>query len=173
MKKLGNFKTAEISKIRPLMVNSGPVEEVPTGSYRLVKNITAEDDRSACRLPGWKKFGDPGDNQDLHDQLVGNVVGYDYLTATYTMTTVIGYDYSGYSDPYTWQPPAGSSLIDVYCGYPFGLGISFSNPGASGVSGNFISEFMVGYPYSFPGGWSGEFQDASYSIVDYPYPTCP
>lgn len=75
-------------------------ESVAAPFHRLVKNMTGTNSTGSTRLPGWSRFGTF--NDDLHDQLVGLVMGYDSFSyRTDSTFEIAGYTYQDYHAAYT------------------------------------------------------------------------
>lgn len=128
------------------MDNQSATESVAAPFHRLVKNMTAVDERGSSRLPGWTRYGTF--NSDLHDQLVPLVQGRDSFSYTAPATYEIsGYTYEDYHAPY--------EVYDYYQGPLF-----------YGGSGNFVYQYDItpGYSYELCG---DELKARPYCTYDY------
>lgn len=151
----GCFKDVVTSPLTGLLDLRSPSGTLGQNDYRLIFNLTLNEQKNRCRAPGWKALFKDSPfgfwNQDLHDQLTSCQTYYETLEGTRSFVGgLVGIEYENFTPGYTVTHSGSTSNYGPYCGYyldsvpPFTLdtdeldALAVRNP-------------FVGYPYfTFP-----------------------
>lgn len=122
------YKLVPIKPVSGLFDARSLPDDVGAGSFRLVKNMSVRGIGKRCRRGGWVKLLDGENetynNEDLHDQLIGDQIYYDSYSNF--LSGGGGFDHYSYTyfHPSEYQP--GFSLIESdnlnHLGDPYGGG---------------------------------------------------
>ena len=139
------FQSKDIRQTTGYFDSLSSPDQVGWGNWRLVKNCVTRSPKNRSRGGGWRRFqadADRYNNQDLHDQLVGQQSYYDQ----YSISVEQGGGLDGYEYPYF----APSTILPAYNIFPPAEGPF------CGYVGNYRDGFfgdcpivysMSGYPY--------------------------
>ncbi len=152
MPKNSCFKDVEKSPLSGLLDLRSPDGGLAQGDYRIILNMSLNEQRSRCRMGGWKKlFADSQfgfKNQDFHDQLINCQFYYEEFNGVYESAGgLTGHDYLYWIPGQTIPGTLHSFEYGPYCGYAPDSPL----PQTPTFDSLFVSDSFEGYPYfTFP-----------------------